>query len=252
MALEQPFPKNVDSSHKEVFNRFIQQAIQELFMQNVAVTEDTMNNYLPNIAKLLYMSTSHWRGSLKKVAAPIVKSRYNLPLGNDEIPSKRGHNSQDIVNLAVQKVEDLLTDDNYVQDGEDDGGHANNYTHPAFREIIHKFFYEDSHGLARTFSDFFNEKVPDNVLVLVITIVCNCIEEYRHGQFDAINFTAQTQARQYNVIMQGLATIRGNAYHSVKLTNMLKLWAAQGCDLADIPHDEDDSRQPAAATVILD
>lgn len=56
---------------------------------------------------------------MKKIAAPLVQARYNLPLGEDEIPAV-GHNSQDILDLGVRKVENLLKDDNYVRDGTDE------------------------------------------------------------------------------------------------------------------------------------
>jgi len=53
------------------------------------------------------------------MAAPLVQARYDLPLGEDEIPNV-GHNSQDILDLGARKVENLLKDDNYLRDGTDD------------------------------------------------------------------------------------------------------------------------------------
>ncbi|KAE9382957.1 hypothetical protein BT96DRAFT_1009818 [Gymnopus androsaceus JB14] len=227
LSLEQPFPKFVDNAHKAVFNGFIQEAIQRLSAENVSVTQDTLNKHLPDIGKLLYSTTSTWRGSLKKLAVPIVKARYQLPLGDHEMP-QGGHNSQDVVDLGARKVEVLLKDDLYIRDGRDAEGHTNNYTHPAFREIILSFFYSDAHSPARNFNSYFNEKVPDVVLGLVITVVRNCIDEYKYGHRSNIPFSASSYARTYQAVMHGLGQLRKNALHSSKLTTALSLWAAQG------------------------
>ena len=55
---------------------------------------------------------------MKKIAFPIVTARYQLPLGDHEMPDF-GHNSQDIITLGARKVETLLLDDFYVRDGID-------------------------------------------------------------------------------------------------------------------------------------
>ncbi|KAE9383546.1 hypothetical protein BT96DRAFT_1009043 [Gymnopus androsaceus JB14] len=162
-----------------------------------------------------------------------------------------GHNSQDVVDLGARKVEVLLKDDLYIRDGRDAEGHTNNYTHPAFREIILSFFYSDAHSPARNFNSYFNEKVPDVVLGLVITVVRNCIDEYKYGHRSNIPFSASSYARTYQAVMHGLGQLRKNALHSSKLTTALSLWAAQGCDLADIAH-ETSGATSTVVNVVLD
>ncbi|KAE9384837.1 hypothetical protein BT96DRAFT_1007673 [Gymnopus androsaceus JB14] len=250
MSLEQPFPRN---SNKALFNGFIQQAIHALAAEDVAVSQDTMRNNLDDIAILLYKSTSAWRKSLKNIAANVVKARYDLPLGEHEIPDGPGHSSQDILDLGARKVDNLLKDDEFARDGTDDQGKANNYTHPAFRDIILSFFYSDSeNGLAKNFPNHFKDKVPDNVLALVITVVKHCITEYKFGKHDRLSFTTQEHSRTYGAVLGGLAQIRGDAHHSAKLTTALRSWATQGCSLAGIQTDTPGSEGSATATVILD
>ncbi|KAE9405054.1 hypothetical protein BT96DRAFT_988884 [Gymnopus androsaceus JB14] len=214
---------------------------------------DTMQNNLDNITILLYKSTSSWRKSLKNIAIPIVKAHYNLPLGKHEIPDGPGHSSQDILDLGVQKVDNLLKDDNFARDGTDDQGKTNNYTHPAFQDIILSFFYLDSeNGFVKNFQNHFKGAVPDNVLALVITIVKHCIAEYKFGKHNRLSFTAQEHSRTYSAVLGGLAQIRGGAHHSAKLTPVLRSWATQGCHLANIKTNTPGPEGSVTATVILD
>ncbi|KAE9389588.1 hypothetical protein BT96DRAFT_1003104 [Gymnopus androsaceus JB14] len=230
LFLEQSFPRFAEA----LFDGFVQDAIQTLAAENAAVTEGTfwffsVSLKLKDARYVEELSSQYSQTSL-------FKSRYQLPLGDHEMPDF-GHNSQDIITLGARKVETLLLDNFYVQDGIDAQGHTNNYTHPAFREIILSFFYADAHSPAHNFNDYFKDQVPDNVLGLVITVVRNCINEYRDGQHNEIAFSAKSYARTYLAVMRGLAQLRQNAIHSLKLTTALRLWATEGCDLADIVQD---------------
>lgn len=53
-------------------------------------------------------------------------------------------------------------------------GKKNNYNLSVFRDVILAFFYSttDTKCVAQIFREHFAEQVPDNVLVLAVTVVC--------------------------------------------------------------------------------
>ncbi|KAE9385203.1 hypothetical protein BT96DRAFT_950003, partial [Gymnopus androsaceus JB14] len=217
----QSFPRFAEA----LFDGFVQDAIQTLAAENAVVTEGTfwffsvslklkdaryMEELSSQYSQIPLFKCQHLEVQLEKIAFPIVTARYQLPLGDHEMPDF-GHNSKDIITLGARK------------------GHTNNYTHPAFQEIILSFFYADAHSPVHNFNDYFKDQVPDNVLGLVITVVRNCINEYRDGQHNEIAFSAQSYARTYLAVMCGLAQLCQNAIHSLKLTTALRLWETEGC-----------------------
>ena len=51
-------------------------------------------------------------------------------------------------------------------------GRTNNLAHPSIRKTCLEFFYKGNKSLAAQFPADFRDAIPDNVIALVITVVC--------------------------------------------------------------------------------
>lgn len=135
----------------------------------------------------VFKELSTYRGTLKKMAIPIVLGEYNESLEPAE--GLDCQNQQQLYDLVANNVQKLIKRGHYYTDGRDKNvslfmhlcsycqhlpqGRTNNLSHPCIGKLCVKFYYENSNGLARKCRDDFKHEVPERAVALIITVVCS-------------------------------------------------------------------------------
>lgn len=131
--------------------------------------------------------TNTERSKLKKLCQSLVKYHYR----SDLFPFFEGGGQEKYYSEVSGNVERLLAEDSpFLCSGVDEEvkcfvycfffqelvyiffkGRTNNLCHPCLRDTCLDFYYGDTNPLARHFPDLFTDSIPDNCVVMAITVV---------------------------------------------------------------------------------
>ncbi|KAJ3758899.1 hypothetical protein EV360DRAFT_69932 [Lentinula raphanica] len=162
-----------------------------------------------DILKLLYKDTSFYRSTIKRKIHPIVVVAYKLPLVEADLPRSGNCNSAD---------EDK----------------TNNIVHPCLCDSCVQAYYNESTVIAQKFPDQFSTSVPIIALAFVMTVVRNCIEEYKDGpKLVKKELSSIKYCQAFKCMVGILNGIKAkNVLHWNKVQRNLDSWAQAGCKAA--------------------
>ncbi|KAF8577141.1 hypothetical protein K439DRAFT_1639963 [Ramaria rubella] len=129
----------------------------------------------PDVYKVLRHRGSQVRGELKRVIRPLVTAHYHLETSADAADT-----ANTMALISRIKANNTLV----YKDHEKRTGH---FETPILLAAIKTQWFSHTHAEGVNFHMYFNP-IPTPVMALIFTVIENCLDEWKSGQFKAIPF----------------------------------------------------------------
>ncbi|KAF8952216.1 hypothetical protein BDZ97DRAFT_1931132 [Flammula alnicola] len=190
--------------------------------------------YTRDMATVVFDEGSTYRCKLKTMGRDYVIRYYRQELD----PVIEGNQEQEQVEIKAN-VRHLLDGCSYLKNGFDDNGRTNNFAHPCIKALCINFFYKGEDSLAHHFPEDFKDAIPGRCIILVMTCIANCINEYKDfGSLQKIKFTKAQWQPTVNALAKFVNQIKADEYHGQKFRANRLAWAKAGMKLQN-PKRED-------------
>ncbi|KAG1814025.1 uncharacterized protein BJ212DRAFT_1482371 [Suillus subaureus] len=223
IATSVPFPNKEESIGG---TRVCGEVIMEVIVQWQEQKRKLEKGYYPEfkigMATVVFNNAVTFCSKIKQIVLTVILMVYELAISVNR-------NTTDSIKL---KATALLKKAMYLRGQPDSEGHASNFANNTVHIVFHKSFYDNGSKSLKHFAKFQKTILPA-VLFLVGTIICNVI--YIYSKYDQVNGAKQTPIEDletsYDRISMLFNCTNKDAYHRLKLCQMLKAWALEGMNV---------------------